>query len=108
MARVASGPVAEVRADEGEWRAMGLPGVDRKMLYRDPLSGVRTYLMRLQPGAVLPPHRHKTPEQCLVVEGDLGWDGQRYRKGDFVVAAAEQEHTTITSENGALVLIVGG
>lgn len=104
----AAGTLAEVRAHEGEWLPLGPPGVDRKMLFRDPATGQKTFLLRLAPGAELPTHQHKTPEQCMVMEGDLGWEGDTYHAGDFVVVAADGDHASVRSENGAIVLIVGG
>jgi anti-sigma factor ChrR (cupin superfamily) len=56
----------------------------------------------------LPAHRHKSNEQCLVLQGDIEWEGHRYSAGDFLVVSTAHEHTPVTSEKGALILIVGG
>lgn len=108
LAKIAAGPVAEVRADEGEWLPLGPPGVDRKLLYRDAHTGQRTYLLRLAPGSILPPHRHHTAEQCLILQGDMISEGCTYGAGDFIVVSAEREHSEVSSAHGATVLIVGG
>lgn len=104
----ATGPITELRQNEGAWVPTGIPGVDQRMLYTDPATRYSTYYLRFAPGAVVPPHRHKTNEQCLVMEGDLYWDDLSYGPGDFVVAAANTLHSPISSKDGALVLIVSG
>lgn len=104
----ATGPVVEVRHNEGEWQSVGVPGIDRRLLYVDPVTRYRTFHLRMAPGTTLPAHRHKTHEQCLVLEGGIQWDEQRYGPGDFVVAGADTVHSPIHTEQGALVLIVSG
>jgi anti-sigma factor ChrR (cupin superfamily) len=104
----ATGPVLEVRHNEGEWHSVGVPGIDRRLLYVDPVTRYRTFHLRMAPGSTLPAHRHTTHEQCLVLEGDLQWDEQRYGPGDFVVAGADTIHSPIHSDGGALILIISG
>ena len=104
----ATGPVVDVRRNEGEWVPTGIPGVDQRLLYIDPITKYSTFHMRMAPGAVIPPHRHRTNEQCLVLEGDLHWDDLTYGPGDFVVAGAHTVHTPISTQEGALVLVVAG
>ena len=55
-------------ANEGEWRRF-LPGIDRKVLHVG--AGVMSYLLKFEPGAVLPAHRHPVDEECVVIQGQL-------------------------------------
>src|SRR3712207_3563803 len=66
-----------VRAAEGTWQPFG-PGLQIKVLHEQ--GGVMSYLLKLAPGAVLPPHRHPHDEECVVLEGVL-------RIGEQVVEA---------------------
>jgi anti-sigma-K factor RskA len=60
-----------IRAGEGVWRDSGFRGVSYKVLFYDRAAGLVTTLVKMEPGASYPAHRHNKPEQCLVVEGDL-------------------------------------
>ena len=97
-----------VRADEGNWRETGMHGITFKKLYSDKTSGLVTALVRFEPGASIPAHRHLQREQCLIIEGDVEHDGHEYGPGDFTWAEAGTIDPTLTSRNGALVLIIGG
>ncbi len=112
MARIAAEaehrPAVCIRAAQGDWVASEVPGVAIKPLYHDPAHGLSTVLVRMDPGIIYPAHKHHDAEQCLVLEGDLRWEGLEYRAGDFVVARAGSIHPRLTTEHGALLLIVAG
>ena len=112
LARVAAyeslKPLADVRSDEGEWSNIGAPGVQMRSLFRDARSGRTTFLVRMDPGARIPSHFHHDDEQCLVLEGDIGWGELVYRKGDFVVMGKATTHPEIQSRDGNLLLLVAG
>ncbi len=112
MARVAADaqyrPAVCVRRTQGEWVPSGAPGVAIKPLYRDRSTGLSTVLVRMEPGAAYPAHRHIDAEQCLVVEGDLRWEDVEYSAGDFVVASDGSIHPRLTTTHGNILLIVSG
>jgi len=112
LARVAAfeqlKPVADVRADENTWVRSGMPGVDIKTLFQEPESGRTTYLIRMEPGAKLPAHKHGDVEQCLVLEGDIRWGDIVYRKGDFMAMGKDTEHPEIYTVDGNLMLLIAG
>ena len=93
-----------VFAHEGEWQEM-IPGIMIKILFHDAEHSRTTLLVRLEPGAVYPSHRHQGIEECLVLEGDLHVDGTVLRRGDFTVAMDEKVHIDTHSEEGCLLLI---
>ena len=101
-------PLAELRTHEGAWSSAGAPGVEMRRLFRDPDSGRTTLLLRMEPGARLPAHRHGDHEQCLVLSGDIGWGELIYREGDFVTMGKGTSHPEIRSEQGNLLLLVAG
>jgi anti-sigma factor ChrR (cupin superfamily) len=101
-------PAVSIRSDEGEWNASGMPGISVKRLYDDPATKLSTVLLRLQPGAKYPPHKHLDAEQCLVVEGDVRLADSVYHAGDFIVAVAGSQHPTITTVSGATMLLIVG
>jgi anti-sigma factor ChrR (cupin superfamily) len=112
LARVAAfeqlRPIADVRRNEDTWVHSGMPGVDIKTLFTEPALGRSTYLVRMDPGARLPGHRHGDVEQCMVLEGDIRWGDLAYEKGDFVVMDKGTEHPEIYTVHGNLLLLIAG
>jgi anti-sigma factor ChrR (cupin superfamily) len=93
-----------LRADEGVWRPL-LDKVWRKDL--SPKGAAPSiYLLRCEPGAVLPPHDHDRDEHVFVVlEGDFVVDDVIVRAGDYQFAAADSDHAEHRSPEGCLVLV---
>ena len=88
-----------------EWQDSGTEGFHIKPLYEDKASGQRTWLMRVEPGAVAPAHAHEEFEQIYVIEGSFYDDENTYRAGDFAIRAPGVMHTG-GSETGAIVMLV--
>jgi len=94
------------RAHEGQWQASPFAGVSLKQLFVDPTTGNVTSLVRMTPGAVYPPHRHAGLEHCYVLGGDLIFHDHTLHPGDYEVAAAASDHSSVTTKNGCLLLII--
>jgi ChrR-like protein with cupin domain len=66
----------------------------------DKMTGQGCYLMRMQPGAAVLPHRHPGMEEFLILEGDLiDSDGRVFSRGDFV--SYDAARNTIHAPSGA-------
>ena len=103
----ASADLAElysVRADEGDWRAV-IAGVETKMLFADSATGAESFLLRLAPGASLPPHRHAGHEECVVLQGEIAMGATTLTAGDYHLAPRGVAHDTIVSRTGALLFL---
>jgi anti-sigma factor ChrR (cupin superfamily) len=96
-----------VRSGEGRWLPTGEAGVSFKLLYEDKERGTYTTLVRMEPGASIPAHRHLGVEQCLVLEGDLSAGGVGMSAGDFNCSLPGSVHEELMTKGGALFLIVG-
>lgn len=95
-------PIRAVRRDDG-WKPMA-PGLERKLLFDDGSS--TSWLLRLAPGAVLPEHVHDDGvEECLVLEGEVSFAGDRYGPGDYMVAAQGSHHAVTRSVGGATMFL---
>lgn len=94
-----------IRAEEGEWHPLA-PGVTLKLLHRDVTSEI--FLLRLRPGAALPPHGHYLDEACYVVEGTARLGDVCVKAGDYHHAHAGSVHGVVTTDTGAVLLIRGG
>lgn len=96
-----------VRAGEGQWLSTSDAGVSFKLLYTDRERGTFTTLVRMEAGAHIPAHRHLGVEQCLVIEGDLRAGDVSMSAGDFNCSLPGSIHEELTTDGGALFLIVG-
>jgi anti-sigma factor ChrR (cupin superfamily) len=85
-----------------EWEATRFPGVFVKMLYQA-AGGRQTTLVRMEPGARLPAHRHVGVEQSYVIEGSLVDDDGTCSAGHFVWRRAGSVHEA-WSPDGCIVL----
>ena len=94
-----------VASEEGHWQAFG-PGLHVKVLHED--GGTMSYLLRLEPGASLPAHRHPQDEECIVLEGTLRV-GSRIEVGTGAYHRARRGalHATIFSDTGATLFLRG-
>lgn len=94
-----------VRAGEGGWVEVA-PGIHRKDLFTNPLTGAESYLLRAEPGAEAPGHWHPHDEHCLVLEGDVTFSpGTCLRQGDYHFAPANTQHGIARTRGGALVYL---
>ena len=96
-----------VWAADAEWVDTGMRGIRSRILTVDKARSLVTLLIRAEPGAVYPSHKHRGPEDCFIISGSVLMDGRVLRAGDFHHADAESEHGEITTTDGAEVLIVG-
>ena len=92
---------------DADWAETGLPGIRAKVLAVDKVRSLATLLIRAEPGAVYPSHKHHGPEECFVVSGSIVIDGRVLRAGDFHHADEDSDHGEITTTEGAEVLLVG-
>jgi quercetin dioxygenase-like cupin family protein len=99
-------PFHTVRLEDGEWMSIR-PGLEKKLLYRDPATGTGSYLFRMQPGALIEGHHHARAEECLVLEGDLTIGDLRLNAGDYHVAAEGTIHPVLRSQGGAVMFVRG-
>jgi len=94
-----------VQAGEGRWQPF-LDGVHIKVLHES--AGTLSYLMRLQPGARVPAHRHPRDEECVVLEGSLRVGRQlELGPGGYHLAHRGALHAGLSTETGATVFLRG-
>ena len=96
-----------VWAADATWIDTGLPGIRARVLAVDKTRSLVTLMIRAEPGAVYPSHKHHGPEECFVISGSVVIDGRVLRAGDFHHADDNSDHGEVTTTQGAEVLIVG-
>ncbi len=65
-----------------------------------------TMLIKAEPGARYPAHRHSGPEECYVISGSVNVEGRLLRAGDFHHAEGDSDHAELWTEEGVEVLLV--
>ena len=100
-------PVAESSsfdANAQQWQDCGADGFLIKPLLEDPLSGLRTWLMKVEAGAFSESHAHHEVEQIYVLEGSFYDQERTYQAGEYIVRSPAAMHTA-GSKTGAVVLL---
>lgn len=99
--------VSARRQTDGTWLHM-LPGVTMRLLHVEPISGTRSAIMRMQPGAEIPAHDHPEVEECFVLDGTVTIDEGDYHPGDHVVALTGTSHQRIVARTATTLLLHWG
>ncbi|MEG3896826.1 MULTISPECIES: cupin domain-containing protein [unclassified Microcoleus] len=97
-------PSLIVRSNDVKWKSYGVPGVSFGKLYIDKKKREITCLMRLEPGATFPLHRHAASEEVFVLEGDLIVEGKICHQGDYIRSVPGSIHSSLT-RGGCLLLM---
>lgn len=63
-------------------------------------------LVRMEPGAKIPPHTHELPEFIYVLSGELRIDDKALTAGCVSIAAPGSEHLNVHSPNGCTFVLV--
>jgi quercetin dioxygenase-like cupin family protein len=105
IALASTGQHLTVAAAAGAWQPF-LAGIRCRVLFES--EGALSYLLELQPGAVLPAHRHPQDEECVVLQGSLRiGDVLVLRQGDYHLGRRGILHAEITTDEGALIFLRG-
>lgn len=88
-----------------EWRPSQFEGISIKVLYENKEAGELTCLLKWQPGATLPFHKHPEIEQSFVLEGSFYDHDGICKAGEYVWRKPGSFHET-HSDEGAVLLAV--
>jgi quercetin dioxygenase-like cupin family protein len=106
LAQAAAPANHTITATDGEWVETSMPGLRMKILAIDQARDRVTMLLRAEPGARYPAHRHSGPEECYVISGSVTVEGRVLRAGDFHHAEGASDHGEAWTDEGAEVLLV--
>jgi quercetin dioxygenase-like cupin family protein len=95
-----------VRPDAGVWEKFS-PRIKMKVLRREADGSSMSYLLKLEPGAFLVPHKHHVDEECVVLEGEVTIGEEQVGPGTYHLAPRGLIHAAIRSEHGAILFIRG-
>jgi anti-sigma factor ChrR (cupin superfamily) len=88
-----------------EWSKTQFDGISIKVLYEDKTKGEMTCMLKWEPGATLPMHKHAEIEQTYVIEGSFYDHDGICRAGEFVWRKIGSYHAT-HSDEGAVILAI--
>ncbi|MCR9219158.1 MAG: cupin domain-containing protein [Alphaproteobacteria bacterium] len=94
-----------VDPEDMEWTKSQFDKIWMKVLYRNDAEGEMTVLLKWEPGAVLPFHKHPEIEQSFVLEGSFYDHDGVCRAGQYVYRHPGSMHQT-RSDEGCLLLAV--
>ena len=106
QAPLPKGVAALVRASELNWQPTAFRGVFLASLYADSTHGEMASLVRMEPGAIYPSHRHSQVEHCYVMQGDLVFEDHVLNSGDYEAAQPGTDHAPVTTKSGCLLFLV--
>lgn len=89
---------------ELNWQPHSIPGVSIAVLHIDEEKREISCLLKTEPGARYPLHRHAGIEEVLVLEGSLEIDGQHYGKYSYIRSEQHSTHA-LTSPQGCICFV---
>lgn len=93
------------RSNELSWESCPIPGVWSKTLWVDTHRKYSTSLVRMEPNAVYPSHRHNDVEEVYLLDGDFLVEGVHMRPGDYCRSEPGSIHGESSTESGVLLLV---
>lgn len=97
--------IHSVKFDEGKWTQLA-KGVFVKTLFVNRENDTITWLVKLEPGARFPRHRHTGVEESVIILGDCHVNGQTLAPGDYRRALAGTTDSEITTITGTTYLVI--
>jgi len=95
--------------DDMEWETLRFPGQTSKMVFHprperptEPNAG----LVRYEPGAFHPRHRHDFAQVWYILEGDFRIGGRTYAKGTMIFHPDPHFEEDLSTETGGIILFV--
>jgi len=84
---------------EGRWEPYS-DGIAMKYLWDSD-----TFLLRCEPGSVIPPHEHELTEHLIVVSGDLLINGLEFDVGDYHTMQIGTRHEDASTRSGCILFV---
>ena len=98
--------VTAVRTSEAAWQATLVPGLAAKVIHRDEERKQTMRLLRIEPGARYPWHRHGDAEEIFMLTGTLWVNGVLLKPGDYCRSEPGTDETGTYSDEGATAIVI--
>jgi len=73
---------------------------------QDGMSGASAAILKMHPGARVPPHWHAGVEHVVCLQGSYQDERGTFNQGDFMVNATGSHHMDLYSPNGCIVMLI--
>jgi anti-sigma factor ChrR (cupin superfamily) len=97
-----------VRTTALQWQPTKRQGIWEKSLLNDPVTRRSTRVIRMDPGAEIPAHRHHGDEESLVLEGRGDFGDFAFGPGDYHLARSGSLHPAYNTKDGCMFLLFSG
>lgn len=94
-----------VECDQLEWKPTRFDKVSIKVLYENVELGEMTCLLKMEPGAHIPFHKHPELEQTYVLSGSMRDHDGVAEEGDYIWRKPGSYHDN-TSDTGSIALAI--
>ena len=94
-----------IKPAQMDWKPTRFEKISIKVLYENAEKGEMTCLLKLEPGAYVPFHKHPEVEQSFVLEGSVEDHDGVATAGDYIWRKPGSQHDN-RSPNGAVLLAV--
>jgi len=98
--------VTGVRTSEADWQATFIQGLIAKVIHRDEENGRTMRLLKIEPGARYPWHKHGGPEEIFMLTGTLWVNGVLLKPGDYCRSEPGTDESGTYSEEGATAIVI--
>mgnify|MGYP003576278146 CR=1 FL=1 len=109
MEKPPDNPAEYRHPDDMEWETLRFPGQHSKMVFHpnaDRPSEPNAGLVRYEPGAFHPRHRHDFAQVWYILEGDFLIGGKRYGKGTMIFHPDPHVEEDLVTATGGTILYV--
>jgi quercetin dioxygenase-like cupin family protein len=98
-------PLVSQPANRPEWEHPA-PGISYQLLATDTENERVSILVRLEPGADYPSHRHVGVEELYLLHGELMIDAKKVSPGDYVRAEADTVDHRVWTDTGCTCVLI--
>jgi hypothetical protein len=94
-----------VRSQNLRWKPYRAPGISAARLHVDRTRREITAILRADPGASYPAHRHGGDEELYMLAGDLWFGTEQFGPGDYIRSQSGSHHGIAHSQGGCMLLV---
>ena len=94
----------EVDVNKVDWTPTQWPGISRKVLRHDAVTGARAGLLKFEANSRLPRHMHPAGEEVFVLEGRVRFEETWYEAGCYLYSPPGSSDDVFT-DTGAILFV---
>ncbi len=98
-------------SEKEQWKPLNEEGVKtngifiKVLRYDKETERAPTFLLKFEAGASYPYHNHPAGEEAFVMEGEVYFNDQKLKKGDYLYTPSTFKHS-VKTDTGCLILFI--